>query len=289
MKISILGEIDNHGKEACALIETYNKVVCNYFKKSEVFTPTFVQSFKNNYAAKHKSASQKDVAQQVAKYETEQIETSDAIIADISCNSTELGLKLALCKNKNVCFFAQDQAEFSSIIEGMFPDAPIVRYIDNSDLERKLNGIIKKYLKYGKFIRHIKKAGCVFFDPKTKDVGLIYREKQQDYTFPKGHLEEGETLIDCAIRETAEETKRDVKLLSKKPIASLKYVDGSADDSYVEYYLAIDIGHSDNTSTDTHELVWTPCEEIEKTLTYDDLKVVWHAAYPKIKNYKQKR
>ena len=37
------------------------------------------------------------------------------------------------------------------------------------------------------------KAGVVLLNLKNHKVGLIYREKQNDYTFPKGHLEKGET------------------------------------------------------------------------------------------------
>ena len=52
------------------------------------------------------------------------------------------------------------------------------------------------------------KAGCILINQKNKKIALVYRQKQKDYSFPKGHLEDGESLIECAIRETAEETKR---------------------------------------------------------------------------------
>ena len=49
----------------------------------------------------------------------------------------------------------------------------------------------------------------MFLDKKeTKEIALIYRKKQEDYSFPKGHVENGESLKDAAIRETAEETRR---------------------------------------------------------------------------------
>ena len=64
----------------------------------------------------------------------------------------------------------------------------------------------------------VKKAGCVVLDTKNKTIALVYREKQNDYSFPKGHLEEGETLKECAIRELKEETgysAQSIKLLHK--------------------------------------------------------------------------
>ena len=49
------------------------------------------------------------------------------------------------------------------------------------------------------------KAGCILINFSDKKAGLIYRTKQNDYSFPKGHVEEGETVMECAIRETKEE------------------------------------------------------------------------------------
>ena len=43
---------------------------------------------------------------------------------------------------------------------------------------------------------------------ETKEIALICRKKQEDYSFPKGHVENGESLKDAAIRESAEETRR---------------------------------------------------------------------------------
>ena len=52
----------------------------------------------------------------------------------------------------------------------------------------------------------VEKAGCILINKENNKIGLIYRQKQKDYSFPKGHRESEESLIECAIRETAEET-----------------------------------------------------------------------------------
>lgn len=41
------------------------------------------------------------------------------------------------------------------------------------------------------------------------------------------------------------------------------------------YYIAIDKGKSNNNSLDTHDLIWTPFDDVYKTLSYDSLKKIW--------------
>lgn len=35
----------------------------------------------------------------------------------------------------------------------------------------------------------MKKAGCVLLNKNMTKVGMVYRKKQGDYSFPKGHIE----------------------------------------------------------------------------------------------------
>ena len=97
----------------------------------------------------------------------------------------------------------------------------------------------------------VEKAGCILINKENNKIGLIYRQKQKDYSFPKGHRESEESLIECAIRETAEETKRDCILYSNEPVAQEHYYDSKND------------------------VIWTSFDDVYKTLSYDSLKKIW--------------
>lgn len=129
------------------------------------------------------------------------------------------------------------------------------------------------------------KAGCILVNLETKKIGMIYRRKQNDYEFPKGHWEIDETIKECAIRETAEETKRDVEILQQFKPYALTYRNKSKERCKCYYFLAIDKKHSDNTSMDTHELVWVDIHKVESTLTHDSTKKLWRYFLPKVMNY----
>ena len=119
------------------------------------------------------------------------------------------------------------------------------------------------------------KAGTILINKKDKTVALVYREKQNDYSFPKGHLENDESLIECAIRETEEETKRKCIILDNEPVYIQEYVTPSGEDVKLYYYIVKDNGVSDNKSDDTHPTYWIPFDEVYDKLTYDSLKKLW--------------
>lgn len=117
------------------------------------------------------------------------------------------------------------------------------------------------------------KAGCILINKKQRTIALVVQNGE--YSFPKGHLEKNETIEECAIRETIEETGHDVKILKKlKPI---KYK--SPEDKIYEnhYFIGIDEGKTNKKieDKDKEEVEWHQFEEIEETLSYTYLKEFW--------------
>ena len=133
-------------------------------------------------------------------------------------------------------------------------------------------------------MKKVLKAGTILIDIENKKIALVYRQNLDDYSFPKGHLEKDETLIECAIRETEEETKRACVLLDSEPYL-VSYVTSLSEEAIVYYYLAKDVGKSDNDSEDTHPVVWVDYEEVYDKLSYDNLKELWLSVKDRVSDY----
>lgn len=90
-------------------------------------------------------------------------------------------------------------------------------------------------------------------------------------------MEDGETLKQCAIRETAEETKRIAEIVSEFEPYVERYTTPRGEECACYMFIAIDRGVSDNDCEDTHDTYWIPFENVEEKLTYPNLKNTWNA------------
>ena len=118
------------------------------------------------------------------------------------------------------------------------------------------------------------KAGCILINMETKRIALVCRKGE--FSFPKGHLEEGEKIEECAIRETIEETGHECRLI--KEIAKINYSNPSGEDVENYFFIAMDDGVSKKhiNENDKEETIWKDFSEIENTLSYENLIELWN-------------
>lgn len=136
-----------------------------------------------------------------------------------------------------------------------------------------------------------KKAGTVLINIKSKKIALIYRKDTGKGEFPKGHLEEGETLQECAIRETEEETGRKNYLVSDNEIDIIKYITSKGENVELYMYIAIDEGQTKNeiAQEDQEKWDWFDINQVEDKVEFENLKEFWKKAKIRVQEVLNKR
>jgi 8-oxo-dGTP diphosphatase len=100
------------------------------------------------------------------------------------------------------------------------------------------------------------------------EVAVVHRPRYDDWSFPKGKLDPGETFEDAALREVREETGLVCKLGAE--LASARYEDNKGRPKVVRYWLmqvVDDPGFEPNDEVD--ELRWLSPDAARELLTYE--------------------
>ena len=121
---------------------------------------------------------------------------------------------------------------------------------------RAAGGIVRRRVRRGRFRR------------RGQEVIVIHRPRYDDWSFPKGKAEDGESDEDCARREVLEETGLRCEL--EADAGRTDYVDAKGRPKRVRWWLmrsVEDTGFSPNEEVD--ELRWTPLGDAARLLTYD--------------------
>ena len=92
-----------------------------------------------------------------------------------------------------------------------------------------------------------------------------------------GHLEEGETLEECAIRETEEETLRSNHLLFNQEISIITYTTPDGENVENHMYISIDDGPTEKNIPlcDRETFKWIDFEDVSDKLIFHNLKDFW--------------
>ena len=117
-----------------------------------------------------------------------------------------------------------------------------------------------------------KTCGCIVFN---KDKVLIAESLSGFYGFPKGHIEDGESEVECAYRETLEETGIKTKVDSSNRFV-ISYLVHDKVPKDVIYFIADSL--NDDIVIQEEEVrssFWAPIDEVRDILTFDNLKELW--------------
>ena len=97
---------------------------------------------------------------------------------------------------------------------------------------------------------------------------LVHRPRYDDWSFPKGKLEHGESLPEAAVREVREETGLDARIGGALPSSS--YRDGQGRSKVVSYWFMQPVAGSDLRPTgEVDEARWFSLPDARATLTHE--------------------
>jgi len=101
---------------------------------------------------------------------------------------------------------------------------------------------------------------------RRPQVALVHRPRRDDWTFPKGHLEAGESPEQAALREVEEETA--LRCRSLGPVGRSRYVDHRGRPKVVDYWLMEVEAGSFAPNDEVDALVWVDLADAADALTY---------------------
>jgi 8-oxo-dGTP diphosphatase len=99
------------------------------------------------------------------------------------------------------------------------------------------------------------------------EVALVHRPRYDDWSFPKGKLDPGESWEGAALREVEEEIGLRCRLADELPPTS--YRDNKGRAKVVRYWLMDPIDGEFEPSREVDEVRWLPTAEAAELLSYD--------------------
>ena len=95
---------------------------------------------------------------------------------------------------------------------------------------------------------------------------LVHRPRYDDWSFPKGKLDPGETHRDAAVREVHEETGLRCRTSGELPTA--RYVDRKGRDKRVRYWTMEPMEGEFAPNDEVDEVAWLTVGDARRRLTY---------------------
>lgn len=114
--------------------------------------------------------------------------------------------------------------------------------------------------------RVVRAAGGVVLRNDSSEVLVVHRDRYDDWSFPKGKAEQGESDEDCAIREVEEETG--LRCALGEELSATSYTDAAGRPKRVRYWLMQPVGGELVCHHEVDEARWVSFEDARSLLTY---------------------
>ena len=126
-----------------------------------------------------------------------------------------------------------------------------------------------------------KSCGAVVYKKENdKILFLLEYQTNNHYSFPKGHIENNETEVECARREIKEETNLDVKLDTNFRYVITYFLESKQVYKDAVYFVATPTSFDlKNQEGEIIECSWNTYDEVLEKLEYDNIKGVFLKAY----------
>lgn len=124
-------------------------------------------------------------------------------------------------------------------------------------------------------------AGAVLFNQDLDKVFLIHKKERDEWLLPKGHIEDGESVVDTAKREVYEETGyKKFVILGSTPVVKNEFEFEDKEDKKAKKIIALFTAIlTSNDRDQTEEMkneglsgAWWPIEEAVEKAAHDDIR-----------------
>ena len=133
-----------------------------------------------------------------------------------------------------------------------------------------------------------KSCGAIVYKEENGELKfLLVHQNNGNYSFPKGHMEEGESELETTLREIKEETNLDVEVDTNFRYEISYFMEHKNVWKDAVYFVAtpktFDLKNQEGEIT---ECVWNNYEKTMELLSFDNIKEVFEKAYIYIQNNK---
>ena len=133
-----------------------------------------------------------------------------------------------------------------------------------------------------------KSCGAIIYRKKSNKLEfLIVKQSNENYSFPKGHIEANETEIETVLREVKEETNLDIKLDTNFRESITYFLESKKRYKEAVYFIGYD--YSGNLKSQEGEILncdWYEYKKALELLEFDNIRGVLKKAFDYINSKK---